>query len=236
MSIPSNLPQQAYIKAYYNLENVNDGSANGFNLTNNNSVTFSAAKIGNGADFGNPNSNKSLSIVNNFGITGGAITISMWVKLLAEIGTGAWSFAAQSSQTNYVSQVITYAYNAGARQLQCVRTKYGVASETALISATLGISAFHHIVYTYDGTNIVGYYDNTSFSAAASGNGSSTLTNYFTIGANNGAAFTSAIIDEVIVWNKALTSAEVDTVYKISSYPKAGGLGYGNPWIYYQKI
>jgi hypothetical protein len=53
------------LRAYYKLENLNDSSGRGFNLTNNNSVAFSPAKYANGADFGTSGTNKGLTTTTN---------------------------------------------------------------------------------------------------------------------------------------------------------------------------
>jgi hypothetical protein len=217
MTIPAYLPQKANVKAYYALEDVNDGSGNGFNLTNDSSVTFTAAKVLNGANLGATNSTKSLYILNNLGITGGAITISLWVKLLAEIGTGVWTFAMQADVTNDIYYTIFYDYNGGTRRLWIRRSKYGGADTSIYYTVTLGTANFYNIILTYDTANINCYLNGSLVAgpSAASGNGSGCL-DMFRIGADiAGANLASALIDETIVWNVALSLPEVTKVYSM---------------------
>ena len=105
MAIPSYLPKQADIIACYRLEDLVDESANAYTLTNNNAVTFTAAKINNGANTGANNSTKTLYIANNFGIDGGIITICFWVKKLSNSGTEGLV-----SQVGSVSRVANWVY------------------------------------------------------------------------------------------------------------------------------
>ena len=48
------------LRGYYRLENVNDSGPNGLTLTNNNSVTFTAGRFGNGANYGTTGTNMGL--------------------------------------------------------------------------------------------------------------------------------------------------------------------------------
>ena len=53
------------LRAYYKLEGLTDSSGNGFDLTNNNTVTFGAGKFANAADFGSSGTNKGLTTTTN---------------------------------------------------------------------------------------------------------------------------------------------------------------------------
>lgn len=215
MAIPTYLPQQANIQAYYALEDVNDGSANGYNLTNYNSVSFAAAKIGNGADFGASNTNKYLEVANNIGIDGGAITIALWVKNLSEVAANQFVFIGQQNDNTDVYYGIWYEYNGGTRRLQFHRLKQNVAFQTVNYNVTMGTANWYHIVLTYNTTNIIGYVNGSSVgSAAASGNGSGTNSNMLRISDSIATAAASSLIDEVIVWNTALTVDEIAQVYR----------------------
>lgn len=217
MAIPSYLPQQANIRAYYALENTDDGSSNGYNLTNNNLVTFTAAKFGNGANLGANNTNKYLRINNTLGINGGACSISVWVKNLAEIGSGGWCFAICGGGTTHVFYVIGYEYNSGTRRVAFSRYKDGVGGQTATYNLTMGTSDFYHLVLTYDTSNILGYLNGVKVAGptAASGNGSGSATysgvGYFYDG--YAYSYASSLIDETVFWNVALSAEEVAQVY-----------------------
>ncbi|NTW31248.1 MAG: LamG domain-containing protein [Bacteroidetes bacterium] len=80
----TSLFNDAALKAYYRLENLNDQKGS-INLTNLNSVAFNAAKFNNGADFGSNNTNKGLYNNGSSPLTATqaktAVTINAWIKL-----------------------------------------------------------------------------------------------------------------------------------------------------------
>ncbi len=234
MAIPSYLPQQANIRAYYSLEDVNDGSANGYNLTNFNSVTFTSAKFRNGANLGSSNSNKYLRVDNTLGINGGVCTISTWVKNLAEISSGGWCFALCGGGTTHVFYVIGYEYNSGTRRVAFSRYKDGGANQAAYYNTTMGTSNFYNLVLTYDNTNIRGYINGSLVAGptAASGSGTGTATysgvGYFYF--NYTYSFASSLIDETVFWDKCLSIEEIVQVYKGPIIK--GGIAIGSPMIF----
>jgi hypothetical protein len=219
----SSLPlfNSANLVAYYKCEDVSD-SKGAYTLTNNNSVTFTGAKYGNGANFGSSNSDKSLSVSNDMGITGGAITISCWVRLLAEIGSGVYCFTDQNDTGTEVEYDIAYEYNSGAPRIRIDRTKRLVSNNPIYYTLTMGTSNFYHFALTYDTTNLRAYVNGILVGSplATSGNGTDTgsTTDKFIIGAaqdNLGATgtFASAIIDDVGVFNTALSASDIYSIY-----------------------
>lgn len=206
------------VVAYYKLDessgNASD-SAGSYTLTNNNTVSYSSAKINNGANFGNANTDKSLTTTQTLGIDGGNITISLWVKMLAEITGGVEVFAEQAISTGTKTRYkIQYDYNSGTPRLQFQRVKSGVAAQSVDYEITLGTSNWYHLVLTYNSTNIEGYVNNSSVgTTAASGSGTSG-SGGFTIGVDNVLSnYSSALIDEVGVWSRAISSTEVTSLY-----------------------
>jgi hypothetical protein len=80
------------------------------------------------------------------------------------------------------------------------------------VSVTAGV--WQHVVAVYDNGAMRFYYNGTEYTTGLTeGNHSSAGT--FTIGANQngGGNFYTGIIDEVAVWNEALTAAEITTLY-----------------------
>lgn len=162
------------LRAYYRLENANDTTANSFNLTNNGSIPFNAAKFNNGGDLGTSNTTDYFNINNDLGITGGLISVSMWLKLTTEITSGTYTFFQQGDLGTNVRYVIQYEYNSGSPRLVFNRSKTGTADEQFTYTVTLGTSSYHHLVFTYDGSTVRGYYDGAIIgSVSASGSGSS---------------------------------------------------------------
>ena len=229
MALPSNLPQRNYIQGFWKLDETSgtryDETDNSYDLTDLNTVLYDTGKIGNAAKFQAANS-EYLSIADDLGITGGAISISLWVKNLSEISANTYTFALQQDDGVDVYYSIQYVYNGGTRLIVFRRTKCGVAVQGISYTATMGTSDWYHLVLTYDNTNIKGYVNNSlKDTVAASGNGTGTNADAFYIGGFGTANYyASSLIDEVIVWNTALTAAEVSTVYGITEYKYAGGI------------
>ena len=85
------------------------------------------------------------------------------------------------------------------------------------VTASLtGDTNWHHLVGVYDGTNMTIYIDGAQAATSTTSvpaSLSATAGNNFQIGALNGSFFTSGNIDEVGIWNSALSSAAVTEIY-----------------------
>lgn len=228
MSLLTNLV--AYWKMDEASGNPADSSGNGFTLTNNASVSFNAGLINNGADAGTNLTSSYFSIANDLGIAGGAVTISLWIKLNTEIPSGQYRFVGQFEATSQTQYRIQYEYNAGTRRIGFVRGGSGLFDDIARITTTLGTAAWHHIVLVYDTTNVYGYLDNSvSGTTPSSGNGGSTTADFFgmisTFNEATGAAsndgvnsfYVPAHLDEVGIWSRALSGTEVSELYNASA-------------------
>ena len=88
---------------------------------------------------------------------------------------------------------------------------------TNTVSVVLsGDTNWHHFVGVYDGTNVTIYIDGTQAATSTTSVPSSlsaTAGNNFQIGALNSSFFTSGNIDELGIWNTALTSTQVAEIY-----------------------
>lgn len=182
------LLNDATLRAYYKLENANDTTSNAYNLTNNGTTTFAAAKFNNGADFGTTvNGVKSLSITSDLGISTGACSISLWVKLRSEItvNSGYYYFVVKAS-ASHVAYIVRYSYNNGTPRLEFVRSRMGTAEDMVTYDITLGTADFYHLVLTYDGTSIRAYVNGSLVGSpvSSSGVGSSGGADKMYIGAN----------------------------------------------------
>jgi hypothetical protein len=213
--------------AYYRMESgalTTDTSGNGFTLTNVNTVAEATGKYGGGADGGATNSTKYLWINNNLGIDGGACSISLWVKMNTEIGSGIQTFVSQQNTNTDTSFMITYDYNGGTRRIAFRRYRQGVAADENYYTITLGTSAFQHLVLTYDATNLRGYVNGTlqAGPTAFSGNGTGVTSEHLAILTNKGGAgtpseYVSAIVDDVAIFNRVLTASEVTSLYEATA-------------------
>ncbi len=204
------------IKAYYKAEDatefyVGDGS---LNLTNIGSVAFDSGKVNNAADHGTENNTKSLNVNNNMGVTGGPISMAFWFQGVASQAHDWWILA-QVDATNKVINRIAFRPNGGSAFLGFQRLESGAGEQDANFStSTLGTS-FRFLAYTYDGSSIYGYLDGKLVASASStGNGSATQSNHFSTSNYGGAEdYGAGKVDELGVWNRALTQTEISDLY-----------------------
>jgi hypothetical protein len=205
-------------KAVYHLESLtNDSTSNGYTLTNSGSVTSGTGKIEGCADFGQNNSSKYLLASSNMGITTGSYSLSMWIKLRTEISSGGWSFINHESTTGSVGGRIYYVISSGTRSIYFVRSRFSIADDSVIYNKAMGTTNFYHLVVTYDGTTVTGYFDGVSVGTKSStGNGTSGGTNGvgLSIG-NNGApaAYNSSYTDEVRITSSTLSANWITTEY-----------------------
>ena len=200
---------------YWKLEDVN-ATTGGVNLTNNNTVAFNAAKFNNGADTGAANANKSLTAASDLGIAGGAVSISLWVNITSAPSNSQQDLFSQTDAGTNTRYTIRYSDTAGTKTIHFLRTKVGVGDEEETVAQDLGTGTFHHLVLTYNTTVIEGYYDGASTgTTTASGDGSAGGVDGVTIGtaAGAGGSFFSGLIDDVVLFTRALTDDEVASLF-----------------------
>ena len=227
------LYNNANLQAYYRLEDLTDSEDSGtdYDLVNTNSVAFNAAQFTNGADFGASDGDKNLATSSDLGMGGydDAITISLWVKLNTEITTGKYEFLNKTlgPNTNVIGYSVVYEYNAGTPRVGFWRERHGVVGYLDYYNVTLGTSGWYHLVLTFDpavssGT-MKGYINaverTTRASCAGNGANDANLVTKLAIGASwsgysTGTANNAlAIIDDVAIFNRALTATEISDIY-----------------------
>lgn len=218
------LYNDANLAAYYRMNSgaLTTDSKGSYTLTNANTVGETASgKFGYAADFGSANSTKHLEYLGAAGYTAWsqAHTMSTWVKRYSDISSGTETIfnrqvdPGAGGGLNYVQ----YEYNGGTRRIAYKRYDEST-TETAYITSALG-TEWHHIVFVYDGTNIVPYLDGVAGTPVAS-NGTSTGTSYgnaIKIGDAAGSLYWSGYQDDIAFFNRALTAAEVLQLYRLGS-------------------
>lgn len=230
MALTDNI--QGYWKLDESSGNASDSVASN-TLTNNNTVSYSAAKINNGADFGSSNTNKSLSTTSAVGPASFATahSYSFWVNVTTAptSGNAAYLFFNDFSDGN---SRVTYNNSGGTLQIQIQRGSGGFLN-TATNNYTLTTGTWFHVVFTYagSGTGTGKLYVNGSLQ-------SNQLTSTSTTGGGIGPEFAIALrkndlslpfsgkVDEFGVWSRELTSDEVTQLYNSGNgvqYPFTSG-------------
>lgn len=229
MSLANNL--LAYWRLNESSGNATDATGGGRTLTNHNTVTYTTGLQANAADFGASNTNKALARTGYTG-TDGAMSVSLFVKLQAEIGSGNWWFYVNATESTAMELV--YEYNGGTRRLVARRARNSLASAEVVRNITLGTSNWYHIVMTYSGSELTLYINAVAETpVSASGNGTINWSPGgggtslgCAIDANNPgtrSAFASVLMDEFAIWQRALTAGEVTQLYN-------GGVGVSYPF------
>lgn len=193
-----------------------DSSGNWYNWTDTD-ITYVLGKLWSWAASWNWTSARIL-ISSNLWIDWWNSTFNIRIKLNSEISTWEWLFLHQSNNTSKVDFMIKYQYNSWTRRIQFVRNRWGIATNTYDYNITLWTSNWYNIIWTYDWSNIKLYVDwafiwqtACSWNWAVTANNSVALLSY-----NSTTWWANAIIDEVIIENRAWTAEEVRRYYTYS--------------------
>lgn len=201
----------ANLVAYYRAENVND-SKGANTLTNNNSVAFNAAKFNNGADFGASNSTKFLDIASNLGIAGnGNLSVAFWFKCTGAPGSGEVQTLFHHLSTTTADRYIALKYFNDSGTLKLFIDS---SLNTTSFNVDLGTSLFHHLALVRTGATATKLYldgVDTGISLAQGTNAGGA--NHLYLGNEATINYTKGIIDDIAIFSKILTAAEVDSIY-----------------------
>lgn len=206
--------------AYYTFDessgNAADSSGNGYTLTNNNTVTYTAGKINNAADGGSSNSNKSLT--NTTDLLSASFSMCTGINVTTAPGMdAAHTYMSAASNSSNVIYRFQYFDDAGTKKLRFARQKNGVGDEAATETVTLTPGTWYDVCGTYDGTTLRLYRDNTeTATGSASGTGSTDrgagiafLAIKTTGGTPYSEQFSSGLVDEAGIWQKKLETSEI---------------------------
>lgn len=194
-------------------------------LTNNNTTAYAAGKINNGADL-EQSSSQSFSIADNgtLSVTGN-LSFSLWFQPESQPAVDGLHVLVSKwkASGNQKSYSFFYRDNSGTKKLGMKISGDGSTEEISDVNQTLNNASFYHLVAVYtaathklelyvNGTNVLtdtgGFAATSLFDSNAS----------FFVGYDDGAGglastYVDGLIDELGVWSKALTSAEVTELY-----------------------
>jgi len=221
----TSLFSDANLVAYYELENgaLTTDSKGTFTLVNGNSVAEATGKFGGAGNWNGAGSNQYLGTGNNLGITNGSVSLVAWVNMNGTIASTDFRrfLVIVSDSGQHVSNYFDYQFNGGTPRINFERGRENVADDQTFATITLTPSTWFHLGMTYNGTSVVSYVNGSAQgTVASSGTGSSGGATVFAIG-NTGTAGPvyqcDAVVDDVGVFNRALTAAEIQTLYADSA-------------------
>lgn len=212
--------------------NVPDSSPNGYDGTtvNMEDADWVAAKLNNGLRLDGANEYVNCGNIANFERTQ-AFSIEAWIKTTA---TGQDICTRYSGGKGFISYVA-----AAGTIFFTVRNAAGTNEASRYSQGTVTDGLWHHVVITYDGSSLntgIKIYldgsDNTNTGSGANTLSASilTTTNLIIGGRTNSGNF-NGDIDEVVIYTKVLSAAEVTARYNSGSGTESEGIVTTNPTI-----
>lgn len=210
--------------AYYKMETgaiTTDSSGNSKTLTNNGTVTATTGLFGDCIDLGTANSTKSLSRADGLAVDlSGAYSINLWAKLRALPATNTVFLLADWRSTTGTARYVSLFFQqfggdgAGNYRIQSNHSE-GYATDVVNVANTIGIIDWHMYTVTATGTVVSLYVDGQKIATGTRGS-TTTAVNKTVIGADvTPANYASAYIDDTSFWSRALTDAEIATLYDL---------------------
>ena len=191
-----------------------DRSGNGYSLTLQTVSYIAAGKRGGAVAF-NGTSSYCLANIAALPLGNSPYTLSAWIKPTATGTRGIMGWGS-FGQTRRVIAIRLNGTNG-------LRHQWGNADLDSAPSANYSDGQWHHIAAVYDGTTRSTYMDGVLLNSDTPGpNGATNVS--FRIGSTNSGEFYRGQIDEVAVWNHALTAVELESL-------TSGGVPAGGPKV-----
>lgn len=182
-------------------------------------ITYSLAngKYGQGAGFNGTTS--LITQTGTLGISGGAMSMVGWANLsVAPTSTNLETVFSQGDSVSHTYYDVRYWNNAGVMQLIGERVRNNTDVARAVFPTTISLGVWNHYAVTYDGANVLLYLNSILVAGpiAGSGNGASLANSGFSIGSYldvPSAQNWNGFIDDVAIFNRALTPAEITVIF-----------------------
>lgn len=165
----------------------------------------SGAKFNNGLLF-NGTSGSYASITNNavFQLTN-KFSISIWASAASSADTSKYLFSKRNTGDEYA---IVYGFNAG--KYEFYSEQFTGTNPRTPLASTLGDTAFHNIIWTYDGSNLKGYWDGTLSTNRSITFSLTTGSGNLILGSSTGFANNFFVtVDDLRIWYRVLTDPEI---------------------------
>ena len=218
------------LQVYYKLENLTDSSGNSLTLTNHGTVTFTAGKVNNAANFVSASS-QYLSDANAtpYQMGTGNFSYAFWVKFRIFTEKGIVDYGQSGASPGWAVDTVPLGGSAAGFQVSLSDGSTAPNYPYLNSTHTWNDGQWHLVVVTYSRSgNMVLYVDNLNEGSVSlsTNRGSVNSTNGFTLGANYaGGVLFDGSIDEFGLWNRVLTSTEITHLWNGgagTTYPFTG--------------
>jgi hypothetical protein len=193
---------------------VTDASGKGHTGTISNATWTTAGKYGSALSFNGTNASVTINDANDLDLSTG-MTLEAWVQPTAN--ATFYSAAIAKEQRSDPANDVAYAlYTAdGGGNPPSVHGLFGSgggADQLAKGGSVLGLNVWTHLAGTFDGTNLRLYVNGTLVATqATTGNSMTATTGALRIGGDFANEFFTGLIDEVRIYNRALSQSEIQT-------------------------
>ncbi|MBI2327901.1 prepilin-type N-terminal cleavage/methylation domain-containing protein [Candidatus Curtissbacteria bacterium] len=197
--------------------NAADSSGNGNAGTLINNPTWTTGRIGQALSFNGTTNYVSAPDSPSLSVTGNTITLAAWIKPSRtganEQVVGKWGAGQDSYQFRINS-------NNGCNSTTN-RITFRVESNSNCVLSNTALTAgpWWHVVGTYDGANLKIYINGELDATAALITNLTDKTGSFSVGRNDDGNYFQGVVDDVRIYNSALTAAEITNLYNAAPSP-----------------
>lgn len=204
----SEIPLSNGLKAWYKMDGgTTDSSGNGNDAVNNGASLTTDYRNGANCAYSFNGSSNYMTVPNAYAPTNNILTISAWVKRFQTISNGSII-----GNYNSANNVGGYTVSIGASPCsgnQVKVTKFGIVD--ICIGSFPADTNWHSLIVVWSGSGVVDYVDGVSNGSSANTSNFNASTGPTEIGNLGGSGITywKGSIDDVRIYNRALTSSEI---------------------------